>query len=120
VLGTDVYDDARGYGFSPKAAGPDNVSGWINDPLERDSTRMNPDASFRVHALPGRYKLTVSIGPQSAGHLTVKGAVGGDQTFSITRDGPPVTADIQVGADPLTFSNDAYGDIRWLSLVEAP
>ena len=118
VLGADVYSESKGYGFFPKPGGADSVSGWMDDPLERDATRMNPDDGFRIHAAPGRYKLTVSIGPQAPGHLTVKGAVGGDKTFPIVRDGPPVTADIEVGADPLTLSNDAYADIRWLSLVQ--
>lgn len=120
VLGADVYGDARDYGFVSKPAGPDNVSGWVDDPLERDSTRMDPAAAFRVRARPGRYQLRVGIAPQNAGLLTVKGAVGGDKALAITRDGPPVNTTIDVGTDPLTFSNDAYADIRWLTLVEAP
>lgn len=120
VIGQDVYDDAKGYGFFSKPAGQDNDQHWIDDPLERHSTRMNPDQSFRFRARLGRYQLQVSISPQSAGQLVLKGAVGGDQTFPIVKDGPVVTADVQVGADPLTLSNTAYGDIHWLSLVEKP
>ena len=118
VLGTEVYDEAKGYGFSPGAAGADNSAHWISDALERDSTRMNPEHTFRLKAKPGRYQLRIGIGPQANGELKLQGAVGGDKVFPITKDGPPVSAEIEVGDEPLSISNTAYGDLRWLSLVE--
>ncbi|HEX8237919.1 MAG TPA: hypothetical protein VF600_18410 [Abditibacteriaceae bacterium] len=120
ILGTDIYDEARGYGFYPKAAGQDNVMGWINDPLERDSTRMNPDDAFRIRARPGHYRLRINITPQSSAQLTIKGAVGGDKVFPIAKDGPVTTTEIEVGNEPLLISNNGYGDIRWLELTQQP
>ncbi len=120
VLGTDVYDEAKGFGFFPGAAGPDNSMHWISDPLDKDSTRMNPDHTFRLHAKPGHYQLRAHINPQGPANLTIKGALGGDKIIPITHDGPVISADIEVGAEPLSISNNGYGDLFWLSLVEQP
>ena len=120
VLGTDVYEQTKGYGFFPGVAGQDNSMHWVSDVLERDTTRMNPDHTFRIKASPGRYQLRVGIGPQGDGELRVKGAVGGDKVLRITKDGPPVATEIEVANEPLSVSNNAYGDIRWLSLIEQP
>ncbi len=118
LLGSDVYDAGKGYGFFPGPGGQDSIAGWVDDPLERGATRMNPGNSFRFHPAPGRYRLRVSLSPQGPGQLVLKGALGGDQTFPITQGGPVVTAEVEVGPDPLSLSNTAYGDLHWLTLVE--
>lgn len=118
VLGSDVYEETKAYGFFPKPAGQDNVAGWISDPLERDSTRMNPDHTFRFRAKPGRYQLRISISPQGPGQLTVKGGLGGDKVLPVAPNGPVVATEIEIGAEPMSISNSAYGDIHWLTLIE--
>ena len=119
VMGTEVFDAAKGYGFFPVAAGQDSDRHWISDPLERDSTRMNPDHSFRFVAKPGRYQLRAGINPQAAAHFSIKGAVGGDKTFAITHDGPAISTEVEVGADAISISNDGYGDMMWPQLNRA-
>lgn len=118
VVSADTYSDPKGYGFFPTPAGADNVMNWVNDPLERDSTRMNPEHVFRLRVPPGRYELRLRIRPQAAGEVTIKGVVGGDKVLPVIKDGPVVTTQIEVGAMPLSLSNNAYGDIHWLTLVE--
>jgi len=117
VISTDLYDEAKGYGFFPEAADHDDSRHWISDALETDSTRMSPAKNFRFKARPGRYQLRLKIQPQSPAKLFIKGLAGGDQTLPITPDGPPVTLDVQVGNDPISVSNDGYGDLFWLTMV---
>ncbi len=120
VLGTDVFSEARGFGFFPAAAGPSNSMHWISDPLDKDSVRMNPEHTFRLSARPGRYQLRAKINPQGPATFAIKGAVGGDKLIPIAHDGPPVEAEIEVGAEPLSISNSGYGDLFWLTLIEQP
>lgn len=118
VLGTDIYDEKKGYGFFPPAAGADNNRHWISDPLECDSTRMEPAHIFRVNVKPGRYQLRASVHPQDTGELRVKGTIGGDKVLPTTKDSPPVTAQIEVGTEGVSISTTGYSDIHWLTLVE--
>lgn len=118
VLGADVYDERRGYGFYPGPGGPDMDAPWISDPLERDGTRMDPQHAFRLRVPPGRYELRARLSPRSTGALTLKGAPGGERAFPLAPNGPLVTAEIEVGTEPLTLSNTAYADVLWLALVE--
>lgn len=118
VPGAEVYEEAKGFGFLPGPAPKDNDAHWISDPLERDSTRLNPEHTFRLRARPGRYQLRIRINPQASGELSIKGALGGDKVFPLTKDSPAVATELEVGAEPLNFSITGYGDLRWLTLVE--
>lgn len=118
VLGANVFSEQKGYGFFPGAAGANNSMHWISDPLDKDSVRMDPGHTFRLSAKPGRYKLRAKVNPQNAAKFTIKGALGGDKVIPITHDGPLVETEIEVGAEPISISNDGYGDMFWLSLIE--
>jgi hypothetical protein len=119
VLAKDVYDEAKGYGFSPGAAMSDNSRGWVSDPLETDAVRVGKGHGFRIRVAPGRYKLQVSAvtvgGPSQ---VVLKGATGGDKILSISRDEKVVEADVRVEGDSLVLEFQDYGDFRWLALVE--
>ena len=81
VLGSDIYDEARGYGFFPRPGRRrTTVAGWINDPIERGSTRMNPDHAFRFRA--GRPVVTGSGSASThrgRGSSHSRGRLGGDK-----------------------------------------
>ena len=118
VISTDLYDEAKGYGFFPDKADHDDSRHWISDALETDSTRMSPGQNFQFKVKPGRYQLRLHIQPQSPAKLFIKGLLGGDKTVAITPDGPPITLDVQASDGPISISNDGFGDLFWVSLVE--
>ncbi len=118
VLSTEIYDEAKGYGFFPGKADHDDTRHWISDALETDSTRMSPGQNFRFKVKPGRYQLRLNLQPQGAAQLFIKGLVGGDKTIPIEHDGPVVTLNVEASNEPISISNDGFGDLFWLSMVE--
>lgn len=118
VVSSEIYDDAKGYGFFPGAASGDQDRRWINDPLERDGVRLNPGQIFRAKVKPGAYQLRVRVSAQNPARLTVGGIVGGERIVPISPDQADVALDIEAGSEPITISNDGYTDFLWLTLIE--
>jgi hypothetical protein len=42
------------------------------------------------------------------------------KVLPITKDTPITTTEVEVGNESLLISNNGYGDIRWLELVQKP
>jgi hypothetical protein len=118
VSARNVYEEAKGYGFQP-ASTQDNDAAWINDPLERDSSRIAPGITFRFRVAPGRYTLRTSINAFSGDQaLIIRGAAGGEKRLTLVKEGPPVETTLEAGNEVLSIESAGYADIRWMTLIE--
>ncbi len=123
VLSQDVFDDTRGWGFHPRAAGQQTDRPWIRDILDRDGCRLSKGLQFRFRASPGRHRLRIGIDPVVEKVIvTVTGPTGGERTFEVTKKSPPVETDVDIGADAsggcVSVESDNYADLLWLTLIE--
>lgn len=121
VLSANVFSEKEPAGFFPHPALGDDIRTWVQDPLERDGCKLDKSVSFRFKAAPGKYRLRLSASPFDVkGKATVTGAVGGEKTLGLTREGPAVELLVEVGTEPITVTFDSYTWLRWLTLVEEP
>jgi hypothetical protein len=114
----NTWDAAKGYGFEPRAGLRDEMRNWLTDRMERGITRIGPEAHFRLHAEPGRYRLCIKASPSGgAGKLTIQGGVGGPRIMEVSAKEPAET-DVEVGTDDLLIQSSGYADVAWLTLVQ--
>jgi hypothetical protein len=121
VLADEVYSDARGYGFTPKAAPSNGDKHWIGNALDRDSVRMDPGTQFQFRVAPGRYRLRASFSdPNNPNKVTLHGVTipnRAETTFEFSREKPVVESIVVVSNEPVALST-AYADLAWISLVQ--
>lgn len=113
---TDVWDPAKGYGFTSEAMG-DDYRGWIQDPLERDSCKMGPGNIFKFKLQPGKSRVTISaaaVNNQEA-QITIKTATG-IETRPIGEKLPPPEIILE-GEQIIEITVPNYGSIRWISAI---
>jgi hypothetical protein len=118
VLATDLYDEAKGYGFETKGLS-DQVEKWYHNPLIESEVRVGPGAKFKFKAPAGRYVFSFCARPHEASTATVRGVEGGDLVLKVPTGGDVVKAPVKVAAaGPVTVETGFYGGLVWLSLVE--
>lgn len=116
VLGSELYDDARGYGFVP---GPSTVQKrpWMAGDLDKTMCRLTPGQQFRFRMKPGTYDLRVAVSLGGAARLTVSGLTSGERVETLAGEEPIVRFRAQVGMAPVAVGLDTYGGLRWVTAV---
>lgn len=116
VSGSEVYDDAKGYGFTSPSADEQQI--WFQNPLTIGITHFDDKAAFKFKAEPGTYKL--SFAPRLGEHATISGIEGGDK--QLTYGGPGtvsagiINTTVKVGDKPVSISLP-NGAIVWLTMI---
>lgn len=113
VSGADLYDDAKGYGFT--AATPDASQPYFQNPITITMTHLNPNSSFKFKAAPGDYMLKVCS--RDGKTLTIGGLPGGDQTLNLKYG--IASLPVKVGDQPVTLTAPTSAGLVWMSLVQA-
>ncbi|MBW3635140.1 MAG: discoidin domain-containing protein [Armatimonadetes bacterium] len=121
VLADEIYNDTRGYGFTPKPSPINSDRHWVGSALNRDSVRLTPESQFQFRATPGRYRLRVGFAePSNPNKLTLRGLTipnRADTTFEFSKDKPTVESVVVVGNEPIVLES-AWVDLAWLSMVQ--
>lgn len=119
VLSQEVFSDARGYGFHPRAAGQQTDRPWIRDVLDRDGCRLSKGMDFRFRAPPGRHRLRIGLDPVVPSvRVTVTGGKAGPAVSEVRKKDPPVELDLETGDEWVTIASDSYADLLWVTLIE--
>ena len=115
---SELYDEAKGYGFEV-GNGTDMVESWFQNPISADAAKAWPGMRFIFKAEPGAYQLRLCC--QSADKATVilHGLDGGDRVLPVDGRGLISIAAIKVGAKPVTLETSYYGGLSWMALVQA-
>ncbi len=111
-----IWDEKKGYGFANPAMNDDDRH-WINDPLERDSCKVNPGNTFKFKLPAGKFRLKVSaegINGQE-GSVTLKTSSGSEQKKV---GGKEHQVEFQVDGNQLVeVGIPDYGNLNWISAI---
>lgn len=120
VLGEDVYDKAKGFGFlSP--AGENDVRNYVRSSTDKDSVQWRREDVFRIDAEPGVYDLEFKADLVSDGvKLAVRGGKDGEITLPLQKGKCQVASRVSVNpGQPLELQLSGKGRVMWATLIEA-
>ena len=117
VLGSSLYDEAKGYGFETKGVS-DAPAKWYHSPLVNDAVKVGPKTRFTFKAPPGEYALSVCARAPANSQLTVLGIEGGGQTLKTVEDGGAAKLMVKVADKPVTLETGFYGELVWVTMIQ--